>query len=374
MQIPLVDLKAQYASLAEEMAAAVTGVMQRGDFILGGAVQEFEKNFAAYIGTTHCVGVNSGTDALWLALAAAGVKAGDEVLVPANTFIATALAVTLAGARPVLVDADPGTYNLDWTRLEAALTRRTRAVIPVHLYGQPADMDRILAFAADHNLIVVEDACQAHAAMVNGRRCGSLGLLGCFSFYPGKNLGAYGDGGAVTTSDPALAEKISVLRNCGQKVKYVHPVKGGNSRLDTMQAAVLNVKLPHLDAWTRSRIHNAHLYARHLAGIRELQLPSFDKRAEFSHVFHLYVVRAVRRDALLAFLREKGVFGGIHYPIPIHLQEAYAELGHKAGAFPVSEKAANEILSLPMYAELSEDAIRYIADCIREFYARPARA
>lgn len=369
MNIPLVDLKAQYAALENEMVAAVRRVMARCDFILGEAVSEFEKKFAEYVGVKHCVGVASGTDALSLALRAVGIEEGDEVLVPANTFIATALAVTQVGAKPVLVDVRPDTYNIDIDQLEASCTDRTRAIIPVHLYGQPAEMDAILAFAEKHGLVVIEDACQAHGAVYKGKRCGSIGVIGCFSYYPGKNLGAYGDGGAITTSDDTLEERLVMLRNYGQKVKYEHLMKGGNSRLDTIQAAILNVKLKRLDEWTHARVRNALLYEKYLGNVEELMLPAFDKKAEFSHVFHLYVVRAKRRDKLLGFLNEKGVSCGIHYPIPIHLQEAYADLEYSEGNFPVTEKAAREILSLPMYPELSEDQISYVADNIKEFYA-----
>lgn len=368
MNIPLVDLKAQYASFKDEMNRAVLGVLERGDFILGGEVAEFEKNFAAYIGAKHCISVASGTDALYLALRAAGIGAGHEVFVPANTFIATALAVTQVGAKPVLVDVCPDTYNMDPAQLEKKLTSRTKAIIPVHLYGQPADMNAITAFAKKQNLIVIEDACQAHGARYKDNRCGSIGLAGCFSFYPGKNLGAYGDGGAVTTSDDKLAEELKMLRNYGQKVKYHHLSKGGNSRLDTIQAAVLNVKLKRLDDWTRKRRAHAMSYDKLLTGIKGISVPKFDKSADFSHVFHLYVIRAERRDALLAFLKDKGVFCGIHYPIPIHMLEAYSDLGHKAGAFPVTEKACAEIISLPLYAELATDQVKYVADCVGQFY------
>lgn len=369
MRLPLVDLKAQYRGMAAEINAAISRVLERGDFILGQDVAEFEREFAEYTEARYCVGVASGTDALCLALRALNIGPGDEVLVPVNTYIATALAVTQVGARPVLVDARSDTYNIAADQLDARVTKRARAIIPVHLYGQSADMDAVEAFAARRGLAVVEDACQSHGARHNGRRCGSIGVAGCFSFYPGKNLGAYGDGGAVVTSDEGLAEKIRLLRNYGQKVKYEHQLKGGNSRLDTLQAAILRVKLRKLDAWTRRRIGNARLYGQYLEDVAELELPAFEKAEEFSHVFHLYVVRARQRDGLLNFLRGKEVFCGIHYPIPIHLQEAYKDLGHVKGDFPVAEKAAREIISLPMYPELTEEDIRYIAESIKQFYA-----
>jgi dTDP-4-amino-4,6-dideoxygalactose transaminase len=370
MNVPFVDLKTQYQSLKNEMQAAVTGVMERGDFIMGQAFKDFEARFAAYIGSKHCLGVASGTDALHLALRAAGIGPGDEVIVPANTYIASALAVSQAGATPVFVDVRPDTYNMDPDLVEVTITERTRAILPVHLYGQPADIERITGMACRNNLIVVEDACQAHGALTGGKRVGAFGLLGAFSFYPGKNLGAYGDGGAITTDSDAMAEAIPLLRNYGQKVKYEHLNKGGNSRLDTMQAAVLLVKLAHLDAWSRARFAHAVRYAELLDEVDEVGVPAFDRATPLSHVFHLFVIRVRQRDALLAFLKEKGVFCGIHYPIPIHLQDAYAELGHKPGDFPVTEQAAGEILSLPMFAELTDEQITYTVDCIKQFLAR----
>ncbi|MBM4144358.1 MAG: DegT/DnrJ/EryC1/StrS family aminotransferase [Lentisphaerae bacterium] len=370
MNVPFVDLKAQYAGIRPEIDAAVRGVLERCDFILGGAVGEFEKAFAAFVGTKHCVSVANGTDALHLALRALGVGPGDEVLLPPNTFIATAVAVSEVGGIPVFVDVRPDTFNIDPSLIEGSVTERTKAIIPVHLFGQPALMAEIAPIAAEHGLAVVEDACQAHGASIGGRRCGSMGAAGCFSFYPGKNLGAYGDGGAVTTNDGSLDERLRLLRNYGQRVKNVHDVPGVNSRLDTIQAAILNVKLGHLADWSRARARNAALYEEALAGIAEVQPPPFDRSAEFGHVFHLYVVRAQRRDDLSAFLHERGVSCGLHYPTPIHLMPAYRHLGYKAGDFPVAERAAQEIISLPMFAELTEGQIRCVADAIREFYRR----
>lgn len=370
MSIPLVDLKAQYASIEEDVVRAVRQVMERGDFILGEAVKTFEKRFGEYIGVPHCFGLASGTDALHLALRALDIGPGDEVLLPANTFIATILAVSQVGATPVLVDVDDETFNLDVKQAEAKLTKRTRAIIPVHLFGQPADMGGVMRLAKQAGLKVVEDACQAHGARYDGRRCGSIGDFGCFSFYPGKNLGAYGDGGGITTSQADLAGRIELLRNYGQVVKYKHLIKGYNSRLDTMQAAILNVKLGLLDGWTAARIRNAGLYHKHLAGLSQIRLPRYNPAIEFGHVFHLYVVRTARRDALLEFLKGRGIFCGIHYPIPIHLLEAYRDLGHARGDFPVAERAADEMLSLPMYAELTEQQVLEVAEGIRAFFAK----
>lgn len=370
MNVPFVDLKTQYASIENDITMAIQGVMGRCDFVLGSAVSEFEKRFAEFTGVKHCLGVASGTDALVLALKAIDIGNGDEVLVPANTYIATALAVTLVGAKPVFVDILPDTFNMDPGKLASKLTPRTKAILPVHLYGQPADMDPILKFADAHGLCVIEDACQAHGAVYKGRRCGTMGVAAAFSFYPGKNLGAYGDGGAVTTSDDAIAEKVGLLRNYGQKIRYHHLLKGWNSRLDTIQAAILNVKLTHLANWSQARRRNAAWYEKHLMDINELVLPSFDKKADFSHVFHLYVVRAQQRDEFIGFLQRKGVASLIHYPIPIHLQKAYEDLGHKEGDFPVTEKAAREIASLPMFPELTEEQIKYIAACAKEFYSK----
>jgi len=369
VKVPFVDLQTQYRSLAGEIVPAVMDIMENTAFILGRAVETFEKEFAAYVGATRCVSVASGTDALYVALRALSIGPGDDVLLPTNTFIATAVAVSQVGARPVFVDIHPDTYNIDADQLADRLTPNTRAIIPVHLYGQAADMDAVLTFAEKHGLDVVEDACQAHGAVHKGRKCGTMGAVGCFSFYPGKNLGAYGDGGAVTTMDEGIAEKLLLLRNYGQKEKGHHLVLGGNSRLDGIQAAVLNVKLKYLQEWTQARVRNAGLYEKYLAGIDEVSTPAFDKTAEFSHVFHLYVIRAQRRDELIERLEEKEIACGIHYPVPIHLTGAYEDLGYTNGDFPNAEAAAREIVSLPMYAELTEEQIRFVADTVKEFYA-----
>lgn len=366
MNIPFVDLKAQYRSIQAEADAAVLGVMQRGDFILGQAVADFEKEFAAYCDAKFAVGVDNGYSALELLLLANGIGPGDEVITAANTFIATTLAISNTGAVPVLVDCDPDTYNLDPTKIEAAITSATKAIMPVHLYGQPADMDPINAIAQKHGLLVFEDAAQGHGGRYKGRRVGSLADGAAFSFYPGKNLGAYGDGGAVVTNDPEVADRLRVLRNIGQRVKYVHEVKGFNHRLDTMQAAVLQVKLPHLDDWNAERRRAAATFGRVLAGM-PVVTPFVPEWAE--PVYHLYVIRTNDREALQARLQEAGVATGLHYPVPIHLQAAYSELGYKAGDFPVTEAHARTILSLPIFPELTDEQIAYIGDVMGAFYA-----
>ena len=365
MAIPLVDLQSQYREIRDEIEPAVSGVMSRANFILGPEVEKFEEAFAAFCGAKSALGVASGTDALRLSLEGMGVGRGDEVIVPANTFIATAFAVSEAGATPVFADVDERTYNIDVDSVKDRITDKTRAIIPVHLYGQPADIDPILGLARERNLLVVEDACQAHGAEYRGKRVGSLGDAGCFSFYPGKNLGAYGDGGMVVTDRRELAEALVMLRNVGRSDKHRHPVKGLNSRLDNIQAAVLLVKLGHLPQWNESRRSWAHLYNELLDGtpcVRPYEAPYA------RHVYHLYVVRVKRREELQEHLTKRGVSTGIHYPIPIHLQEAYKELGHRRGDFPISERLAEEILSLPIYPELGEEGVAEVVDAIRDFY------
>lgn len=356
--IPFVDLAAQYRSIQPDIDAAIAAVLTRGDFILGQDVRLFEQEFAAYCGTAHCLGVASGTDALRLAIQACGIGRGDEVITTAHTFIATVLAISEAGATPVLVDCDPEFGLIDVSKIEAALTPRTRAILPVHLYGQAADMDPILAIARRHNLVVIEDACQAHGALYKGQRCGSLGDIAAFSFYPGKNLGAYGDGGAVTTSRADLADKVTLLRNYGQRVKYEHLEKGGNSRLDTVQAAVLRVKLRHLDAWNAGRQRAAAAYGQALAD-SGLGLPAIVPYG--THVFHLYVVRTPNRAGLQKALDAANIQHGIHYPTPVHRQKAMTDLGYAEGAFPVAEALAPQLLSLPMFPELSDEQIDRVA-------------
>jgi dTDP-4-amino-4,6-dideoxygalactose transaminase len=364
--VPFVDLAAQYHSIEKDVDAAIKKVLMQCNFILGAEVEEFEVAFARFIGATHAIAVSSGLDALRLPLQALGVREGDEVIVPANTFIASALAVSAVGAKPVLVDCDPNTYNLDPELIEPAVTSRTRAIMPVHLTGQAADMDAVLDVAKRQRLYVIEDAAQAHGTLYNGRACGSLGTAGSFSFYPGKNLGAYGDGGMVTTNDTELAAKLRRLRHYGQETKYHHHEKGLNARLDTLQAAVLNVKLRHLPNWNEKRAKHAKRYRQLLEGIGDIR---FQKQANFStHIYHLFIIETDRRDGLQKHLSSAGIYTNIHYPIPIHLQKAYKDLGHKEGDFPHAEQAAKRTLSLPMFPELTNAQIDRVAESIKEFF------
>jgi dTDP-4-amino-4,6-dideoxygalactose transaminase len=361
--IPLVDLKAQYARLKPEIDAAIARVLESSAFILGREVDEFEQAFAAYCGAQHAIGVASGTAALHLALLACGVERGHEVITTPHTFIATAEAIAQAGARPVFVDIDPTTYNLDPSLVEAAISPRTRAVVPVHLYGRPADMDGLLAVARRRGLRVIEDAAQAHGARYKGRRVGTLGDAGCFSFYPGKNLGAYGDGGMVTTDDPEIAHRIRMLRDHGRTDKYTHQVWGYGERLDALQAAVLGVKLRHLDAWNDARRRAATHYRILLEGC-PVVLPADPSDGE--SVYHLFVIRARDRDRVLGELKAGGIGAGIHYPTPLHLQPACAHLGYRAGTFPHAEAAANEVVSLPLYPEMSPGQHERVAAIVRD--------
>lgn len=364
MKIPFVDLKAQYQTIRDDVNTGIQGVLQRCDFVLGQDVKAFEEEFAEYCEVAYAVGVDSGYSALELILRAYEIGPGDEVITAANTFIATALAITNSGARPVLVDIHPDTFNLDTTRLAEAITPATRAIMPVHLYGQTADMDPILRTASQYGLWVIEDAAQAHGARYKGKRAGSLGDAAAFSFYPGKNLGAYGDGGAVTTDDAALAERVRMLRNLGMRVKYHHEMKGFNHRLDSIQAAVLRTKLRHIDEWNTARRRVAEEY-----NVRLMELPVVTPIAPSwsDPIYHLYVIRTEHRDAVQQHLTEAGISTGLHYPIPIHLQPAYQELGYQKGDFPITEQYADEILSLPMYPELSSDAVNFVADTIKDF-------
>ncbi len=366
MSVPFVDLQAQYASIETDIEAAMKAVLHRSDFILGKDVELFEQEFADYIGTRFAIGVDSGMSALTLILKGLGIGPGDEVITSANTFIATALTISAVGGTPVLVDVDPETFTLDLEKLEAAITSKTKAIMPVHLFGHPEDMDPIMGIANRHGLYVVEDACQSHGATYKGRVTGSFGIAAAYSFYPAKNLGAYGDGGMIVTSDEALRDSIALLRNYGQTAKYHHAVQGYNNRLDTLQAAVLRVKLPHLDEWNAARRAHADLYDSLLAG-SGIAVPP--RMPEVEPVWHLYAVRTEHRDELKDFLQARGISTGIHYPIPIHMQPAYQELGLKEGDFPISERDAQQMLSLPMYAELSDDQIHYVADAILEFCA-----
>ena len=362
VEVPFVDLAAQYGTIREEIDEAISRVLSDTGFILGRDLSLFEEEFAAYCGAENAVGVDSGTSALELALRAYGVGPGDQVITVANTFIATVLAISYTGATPVLVDIDPQTYTMDPDLFQAAITTQTRAVIPVHLYGQPADMDAILEIARSHRLVVIEDACQAHGARYKGRRVGSLGDAAAFSFYPAKNLGAYGDGGMVVSDDQQVASFVRMARNYGQSEKYHHLFIGFNRRLDTLQAAVLRVKLMHLDAWNAARRRHSQRYGELLAD-GPVALPTEADYAE--SVYHLYVVRVRDRDRLQRSLRERGISTGIHYPVPVHLQPAYRDLGYERGRFPVAEEYAGQILSLPMYPELTAKAIEYVAQTIK---------
>jgi len=361
MQIPLVDLRAQYASIREEINAALQSVLEESCFILGPPVAQFEAEFAAFCRAQNCIGVASGTDALHLIFRALEIGAGDEVIVPAFTFVASALGVSLAGAQPVLVDVRREDGLIDPQKIEAAITPRTRAILPVHLYGRTCDMDTIGRIAAAHDLVVVEDACQAHGATYKGRPAGSLGHAAAFSFYPGKNLGCYGDGGAITTSDAALAERLRLMRNWGSRKKYHHEEVALNSRLDTVQAAVLRVKLAHLARWNALRRRHAALYDRLLVTRPDLTLPT-PTAAGCDHIYHIYAVRAANRAAKLEQLERHQVQAGIHYPFPLHRLRAYRNLAAPGRSLAESEAWADECLSLPMYPELTDEQIRYVVE------------
>src|SRR5437899_7799233 len=379
MQVPLLDLKAQYATIRAEVEAAIAEVMESQHFILGPKVEQCEKAIAQYSNRSYAVGVSSGTDALLACLMAENIGPGDEVITTPYTFFATVGAISRLGATPVFVDIDPVTYNIDVTRIAEKITKKTRAIIPVHLYGQMADMDPIMAMAESHKLVVIEDAAQAIGSEYKGRRAGSIGHYGCFSFYPSKNLGAAGDGGMIVTNDAQRAEKLRVLRAHGSKPKYFHKVVGGNFRLDALQAVIVSAKLPHLDSWTAGRQRNAKTYDHLFAetglvetgsGKAKVLLP---KVAMNRHIFNQYVIRVPERDQLQAYLKNHGVGTEVYYPVPMHIQECFAYLGHKAGDFPKSESAANETLALPIYPELSEAKLRYGVDCVRDFF-RPRNA
>lgn len=364
--IPFLDVGATYRELKPELDAAVLRSLESGWYILGAGVETFETEFAAYCGAKQTVGVGNGLDAMQLILRAMDIGPGDEVIVPSNTYIATWLAVSYVGATPVPVEPDERTCNLDPARVEAALTPRTRALLPVHLYGQPADLDPLLELARRHGLRVLEDAAQAQVCRYRGRRIGAHSDAVAWSFYPGKNLGAFGDAGAITTNDAALAERLRALRNYGSRVKYVNDEKGLNSRLDPLQAAVLRVKLPHLEAWNRRRTVLADLYLERLQGIPDLVLPFAPAWAE--PVWHVFVVRTPRRDALQKHLAENGIGTVIHYPTPPHLQKAYAELGFGAGAFPIAERIARECISLPIGPHLPRADAERVADAVTAFF------
>ena len=363
MPVPFLDLSAHHAPLRSEIDAAIGEVIDSGAFAGGPFVAGFEERFAAFCGCQYCIGVGSGTDALWLTLLACGVGPGDEVITVPNTFMATAEAITYCGARPVFVDVDALTYTMDPTLIEEAITSRTKAVIPVHLFGQMADMNPILEIARSHNLLVIEDAAQAHGAEYRGKRAGSLGDAGCFSFYPGKNLGALGEAGAVVTNDRDLQKKIRILRDHGQVQKYRHAMVGWNARMDGIQAAVLDVKLRHLQTGNELRRAHAAKYDEALSNIEKLMPPFTAEYAK--HVYHIYAVRVPGRDDVVQSLEKMGVVCGIHYPVPIHLQEAYQDLGYEIGAFPIAERTAHQLISLPMFPELTSQQIELVTAALK---------
>jgi dTDP-4-amino-4,6-dideoxygalactose transaminase len=362
--IPFLDLKAQYRTIKSDIDAAVHKILDSGQYVLGEEVELFEREFAAFHAADHGVAVNTGTSALHLALLAAGVGDGDEVITVPFTFVATVAAIRYTGARPVFVDVDPVSFTMDVTQIESKITPRTKAIVPVHLYGHPADMDPILEIAARHGLTVIEDACQAHGAIYKNRPVGALGHAGCFSFYPGKNLGAYGEGGMVTTNDAGMQKTMRMLRDWGQEKKYYHVLKGFNYRMEGFQGAILRVKLRHLAAWSEARRERAAAYDRLLAGNELVQAPAAP--ANGKHVYHIYAVRTNDRAGLMRTLQANGIGTGIHYPIPVHLQEAHADLGYTKGDFPESERAADQVLSLPMFPELAITDVEVVAAAITQ--------
>jgi len=368
MGVPFFDLKRQHHSIKDELDAVVQQVMDSCRFVLGEKVISFEKEFATFCGTDFAVGVANGTDALRLALLTCGIGKGDEVITVPSTFIGTTESISQAGAKIVFVDIDPQTHNINVSQIEEKINERTRAILPVHLFGQPSDMDPIMNLAKKYNLKVVEDACQAHGAEYKGREAGSIGDAGCFSFYPSKNLGAFGDGGMLVTSDEEVAQKVRMFRDHGQIKKYEHSVEGANSRLDEIQAAILKVKLRMLDEWNRLRRRSASVYDDLLQDVNEVVRPLEAECAK--HVYHLYVIRTHKRDELQEWLTLQGIGTGLHYPVPLHLQEAYRYLGYREGDFPVAEECAKEILSLPMFPELTEEEITKVASEIRTFFVR----
>jgi dTDP-4-amino-4,6-dideoxygalactose transaminase len=363
MKVPFLDLKAHHEPIRKEVMAAIEKVVDQNAFAGGPFVAEFEKDYAKFCGVAHCVGVANGTDAIWLALLALGIGPGDEVITAPMTFMATAEAITYAGAKPVFVDIDPVTYTIDVTKIEGAITSRTKAIIPVHLFGQCADVDPILAIAKKHNLFVIEDGAQSQGATYKGRSSGSMGHAAATSFYPGKNLGAWGEAGAITTNDSALRDRMIMFREHGQQKKYYHDVVGWNGRMDGIQAAVLKVKLQYLQKANEGRRHAAALYGQLLAGVPGLTLPV--EAAYARHVYHVFALRVQNRDRLLEDLAKLGVACGIHYPVPVHLQRAYADLNHRRGDFPVSEACADEFLSLPMFPELTTAQVEAVVHAVK---------
>lgn len=375
MKVPFVDLSGQYQSVKKDVLKKIEEIISTGNFILGNDVKQLEEEFARYSGVKYGIGVANGTDALQLAILACDIKEGDEVITAANTFIATAAAISMSGAKPVLVDIDSDTYNMDPAKLEARITKRTKVIIPVHLCGRPVSMKPLLEIARRHNLKVIEDAAQAHGAKLDtGGRAGSAGDIACFSFYPAKNLGCYGDGGIVITNNGELADKIQLLRNYGQRAKNQHVLKGFNSRLDNLQAAILNIKLKRLDQWNQNRRNNGKLYQGFFnqspqLDVQQVKLPN---PKDGDHTYHLYVILAQRRDELAAWLKQRDIATGIHYPLPIHLQECYKDLGYSKGEFPMAEDYCSRTLSLPMYPELSKDQIKWVVNSVKAFYLNSA--
>jgi hypothetical protein len=365
MQISFLDLKAQYETIKNEIDSAVSEVIRSGCFIMGPNVKQFEEEMASYLGVKHAIAVANGTDALVLTLKALGIGPGDEVITTPYTFFASAECISRVGARPVFTDIDPDTFNIDPKEIVKNITKNTRALIPVHIFGRPAPMDEIMALARKYNLYVIEDACQAIGSEYKGRKSGSIGHAGCFSFFPTKNLGGYGDGGMIVTNDDELAEKISLLRVHGSFKKYMHSMVGYNSRLDELQAAVLRVKLKYIDAWNDARRKKARLYSELLKDT-PVAVPGEEKNGR--HVYHLFTLRAPKRDELSAYLKEKGIPTGIYYPLPLHLQEVYKNLGYKEGDLPAAETLCKENISLPLYPELPEEHMEYIALQIHKFY------
>lgn len=363
LKVPYFDLTAQYRDLRDEIRDAIDRVSSKAAFILGEEVERFERAFAEYCGVKHCVGLNSGTSALHLALLAAGIGPGDEVITSSNTFIATAEAISYTGATPVFADIDPATANVDPAKIEAAITTKTRALIPVHLYGRPANLDAIKSLASERGLILIEDACQAHGASYGGKRVGGFGHSAAFSFYPGKNLGAYGEGGALTTNDDDVAKLVRALRSHGETARYIHKYLGYNYRMDGFQAAVLNVKLKHLDEWTAKRRAFSSLY-RELLADAQLDLPQDSPDSEC--VYHLFVAYVENRDLVRKALDERGVQTAVHYPIPVHLQEAFVQFGYTEGSLPHTERACERVLSMPLFPEMADEQVRYAGYCLSE--------
>ena len=367
MQIPFVDLKVQYQSLKTDIDIAISNVISETAFIGGKYVKEFEQNFASLYGVKHCISVANGTDSLYILMRMMDIGAGDEVITVANSWISSSETISQTGAKPVFVDVDPTFYSMDETKFEAAITANTKAVILVHLQGQICDTETIKTICDKHNIALIEDCAQSHFSEQNGKRAGTVGIAGSFSFYPGKNLGAYGDAGCIITNDDALAEKCRMFANHGALKKHQHRMEGINSRLDGLQAAILSAKLPHILEWTKKRIVNARLYNTHLANIEEILLPKV--RPDSMHTYHLYVIRAAKREELMDYLKKKGIETAIHYPCALPNLPAYKYLGYAEEDFPVSTQLQSEILSLPMYPELTEEMIAYTADTIKQFYS-----